>query len=55
LRDGFQKIEILLVVRLLRAPRPEHEQRQRRTGSGLAGNRDEQLDAVGDQQVAFLD
>ncbi len=54
-RDGHQKIEILLVVRFLRTSRTEHQQAEWQIARELAGDGHEQLDAPIDEQRAFLD
>ena len=52
--DGDEQIEVLRVVGLFGPPRPEHQQRERH-GAGLRrGDRDEQLDAVLDEQQALV-
>ena len=55
MRDGYQKIEIFLVVRFLRTSRTEHEQAEWEIARELAGDGHEQLDAPIDEQRAFLD
>ena len=52
--DGDEQIEVFRVVGLFGPPRPEHQQRERH-GAGLRrGNRDEQLDAVLDEQPPLV-
>ena len=54
MRDRSQQIEILLVVRLLRPARAQHQQRDGPACRYLADDRHQQLDAAHCEQRAFL-